>query len=82
MTVILHGTRDDDGGIEMSSGSVRVIRVTGGPAWAGPVTSLSGARLAAALHSPAGGSAQAQLSLTITGRNATGQLLLRAGVSR
>ena len=82
VTVILHGTRDDDGGIEMSSGSVRVIRVTGGPAWAGPVTSLSGARLAAALHSPAGGSAQAQLSLTITGRNATGQLLLRAGVSR
>jgi sulfoxide reductase heme-binding subunit YedZ len=82
VTVILRGTKDDDGGIEMSSGSVRIIRVTGGPAWAGPVTSLSGARLAAALHSPGGGSAQAQLILTITGRNATGQLLLSAGVSR
>jgi methionine sulfoxide reductase heme-binding subunit len=81
VTVILRGSRDD-GGIEMSSGSVRIVPVGGGPVWTGPVTALSGSRVDAALHGPGGGSERAQLSLTIAGRDAAGQLLLSAGSSR
>jgi Ferric reductase like transmembrane component len=81
VTVVLRGIKDD-GGIEMSSGSVRISPVSSGPAWSGPVTALRGTRLAAALHDSRGGSELALLTLTISGRDAAGQLVLRAGDSR
>jgi methionine sulfoxide reductase heme-binding subunit len=81
LTVILRGTKDGTG-IEMSAGSVRIIPAAGGPAWTGPVTALTGAQLAAALRGPAGASEHAQLQLTISGHNASGQLLVRARASQ
>jgi sulfoxide reductase heme-binding subunit YedZ len=75
LTVILRGTKDD-AGIEMSAGSVRVTSVTGGPSWAGPVTSLNGARVSAILHGPGGATEQAHLRLRISGPRVAGQVLI------
>jgi sulfoxide reductase heme-binding subunit YedZ len=77
LTVVLSGTKDD-GGIEMSAGSVRIAAVGGVPAWAGPVTSLSGPHLTAAVRSHGGGTVQVRLSLVIDGRRASGRMLLSA----
>lgn len=81
LTVILRGTKDD-AGIEMSAGSVRIAPVAGGATWSGPVTALNGAEVAAALGGPGGAIEHAQLTLTISGNHAAGQLLLSAGASR
>lgn len=82
LIVVLAGTKDD-GGIEMSAGSVRVSAVGGVPAWTGPVTSLSGPHLTAAVHRPGGGAEEVRLSLVIHGRSAYGRMLLNpGGVSR
>lgn len=81
LTVTLRGTKDD-AGIEMSTGSVRITPVNGGPSWIGAVTSLSGVHLVAILHGPNGATEQARITLRISGRRATGQVLLSQEVSR
>jgi len=78
LTIVLAGTRDD-GGIEMSAGSVRVVPVGGAPVWTGQVTSLNGSQVTAALRHSGGVTEQARLRLVIDGRNASGRLLLTAG---
>jgi sulfoxide reductase heme-binding subunit YedZ len=67
------------GGIEMSAGSVRVSAAGGVPAWTGPVTSLSGPHLTAAVRRPGGGAEEVRLSLVIHGRSAYGRMLLNPG---
>jgi hypothetical protein len=81
LTIVLRG-KPDGTAIDMSAGSVRIIPAAGGPGWNGPVTSLSGTRLAASLRGAGGGSEQAQLTLVITGHLATGQVLVRPEVSQ
>ena len=81
LTIVLRGTRDGTG-IDMSAGSIRIVPAAGGADWAGPVISLSGTRLAAALRGPDGGSDQAQLTLVITGDRATGQVLVGPELSQ
>jgi len=81
LTVVLHGTRDGTG-IDMSDGSVRVAPLAGGAAWTGPVTSLDGSALTAALHGPGDAAEQARLSLAVHGGRATGRVLLRPETSR
>jgi hypothetical protein len=78
LTVVLTGTKDE-AGIEMSAGSIRVVAIGGIPVWTGPVVSLSGPHLIAALHRPGGGTEQARLRLVIDGRRASGWMLLRPG---
>lgn len=81
LTIVLRG-KPDGGGVSMSSGSVLIAPVNGGPVWAGPVTALDGTQLAAALRGPADSTEQAQLKLVIHGSQATGQLLVRQAVPR
>lgn len=75
ITIVLRG-RPDGTGISMTSGTVALGPAAGQPAEQGPVTALSGRRLAAAL----GGEREQQASLTliISGARASGQLTLRA----
>jgi methionine sulfoxide reductase heme-binding subunit len=72
----------DDSGISLTSGSVRLIPAgNGGQAWTGPVTTLSGTRLAALLHGPDRATEQAQLTLVVHGRQASGRVRLQPGAS-
>lgn len=79
LTIVLRGA-PDNGGISMTSGTVSVV-TPGGEAWTGPVTTLAGAALAAALRGPGEATAQAQLTLAIDGARATGRVLLAPGES-
>jgi methionine sulfoxide reductase heme-binding subunit len=81
LTIVLRGAPDGSG-ISMSSGSVRIAPANGGPAWAGPVTTLDGARLTAALGGPDDATEQVQLTLVILGHQATGTLLVHPAVSQ
>jgi sulfoxide reductase heme-binding subunit YedZ len=78
LTVVLAGTRDD-GGIEMTAGSVRIVAVGGTPVWTGPVTSLSGSHVTAAVHQSGGAIKQVRLNLVINGHSASGRILLAPG---
>lgn len=78
LTVVLAGTKDD-GGIEMSAGSVRIVAVGGIPVWTGPVTSLSGAHVTAALHHRGGATERVRLSLVVHGHSASGRILVTLG---
>jgi sulfoxide reductase heme-binding subunit YedZ len=81
LTIVLRGTPDGSG-ISMSSGSVQIVPATGGPAWAGPVTTLDGAQLTAALRGPRGATEQVQLTLVIRGHQASGKLQVHPAVSQ
>jgi methionine sulfoxide reductase heme-binding subunit len=78
LTVVLAGTKDD-GGIEMTAGSVRIVAVGGIPVWTGPVTSLNGPHVTAAVHHSGGATGQVWLSLVIDGHSASGRILLTPG---
>jgi sulfoxide reductase heme-binding subunit YedZ len=79
LTIVLRGTPDGSA-ISMSGGTVRLTPRAGGPTWTGPVTTLDGTPLAAALRGPGGAEQQAQLTLVIRGRQASGQVNLRPAV--
>jgi methionine sulfoxide reductase heme-binding subunit len=77
LTIVLRGA-PDDAGIDMASGSVRLTTAGHGASARGPVTVLRGHRLTAILHSQGGRQQEADLTLMVTGRNATGRLTLRS----
>jgi hypothetical protein len=76
LTIVLHGTPDGTG-LEMSSGSVRLTTAGHDASVRGPVTVLHGHRLTAILRSQGGSQQEADLTLLVSGRNATGRLTLR-----
>jgi DMSO/TMAO reductase YedYZ heme-binding membrane subunit len=81
LTVVLRGTPEGHG-ISMAAGSVRLVPAAGGAAWSGPVTTLSGTRLDAALHSAGGATEQARLTLVLRGATASGQVFLSPAVTQ
>jgi methionine sulfoxide reductase heme-binding subunit len=81
VTIELRGAPDESG-ISLTSGSVRLVSAgSGGQAWTGPVTTLRGTRLAALLHGPDRATQQAQLTLVVHGRQASGRVRLQPGAS-
>jgi Ferric reductase like transmembrane component len=80
LTIVLRGTPDGTG-IAMSSGTIRVRTAGQRLPYQGPVTALDGQRLAATLHRAGAPAQDADVTLTISGNSAHGQLTLRPAES-
>lgn len=76
--ITLHGTAGDGGGIQLSSGQIKVSPAGGAAAYTGPVTELDASGLTAAVTGPAGYRARLRVLLSIQGSAVSGRLNVAA----